>query len=340
MKNPQFNILLFSIFSIFLLVNFSYSYAQEDHTVELLLNQGIEKINQSEYENSIELFNKVLEIEPDNIVALSNKGFALLKIERNNDATLVYDKILEIDPSNIDALSKMGAALLKLERDKDAIYYFDKVLKIDENNISAISNKGVVLAKLENYQDALIYFNKVLEINPNDFGAIRNKGLSLIKLDQHDAAIKIFDILIEMKFTENSSIVSKNEIIKTLELVPTKHSKYYAYLQLEVRNSSNELVGFIESDNVGYLPISYTEEVVNSFPITKIVIKDNETYELRQITTVHSVSKFHPFNGLTNLFDVNSDRDIIFFSTLHHGFPVVNGDSVTTTWNIMKKIST
>lgn len=57
----------------------------------------------SKYKNAIDYYDKVLEIDHDNIKALINKGNSLTSIGKYKEAIGCYDKTLEIEPENIKA---------------------------------------------------------------------------------------------------------------------------------------------------------------------------------------------------------------------------------------------
>ena len=76
-------------------------------------------------------------------------------------------KILNIDPENIIALNNIGNALGKLNRHEDAIECYDKILNIDSVNVNALNDKGFSLTKIDKYENANECYEKVLSINPN-----------------------------------------------------------------------------------------------------------------------------------------------------------------------------
>ena len=80
-------------------------------------------------------------------------GPAIGKFE---DAIPYYDKVIAIDPNNTVAISNKGDVLWRMGRYKEAIPYFDTVLKIDAKNKDifdpsltfALFNKGYSLMRL------------------------------------------------------------------------------------------------------------------------------------------------------------------------------------------------
>ena len=69
-----------------------------------------------------------LQIDPNNVIALGNKGLALDKLGRYEEVIEEYDRILAIDPNDINALGNKGLDLDSLGRHEEAIELYDRVL--------------------------------------------------------------------------------------------------------------------------------------------------------------------------------------------------------------------
>jgi len=72
------------------------------------------------------------------ILALYNKGNALISLVKKEEAIELFDKVLEIDSKHIFALNAKGHALFDLGKLQEAVQLFDEVLKIDPGNAGAI----------------------------------------------------------------------------------------------------------------------------------------------------------------------------------------------------------
>ena len=64
-------------------------------------------------------------------------------------------KLLETNPDDMVALQNSALALLHLEKFEESIIYCDKVLKIKNFDIYALKNKIYSLEKLKQYEDAI-----------------------------------------------------------------------------------------------------------------------------------------------------------------------------------------
>lgn len=78
----------------------------------------------------------------------------------------IFDEVLEIEPENIDALNGKGSTLMKLNRLNEAEKWFNQSLLISKNS-SAYLNKGIIAKQKNEFEKALAHYDKALKINPN-----------------------------------------------------------------------------------------------------------------------------------------------------------------------------
>ena len=97
----------------------------------------------------------------------------------------IFDQILESEPENIEALNGKGSSLMKLNLMDDAEKYFDCSLSIKETS-SALISKGIINKNKKNYEDSLSYYDKAILINPelnNIITLLKNEVIELIDED-------------------------------------------------------------------------------------------------------------------------------------------------------------
>jgi len=88
-------------------------------------------------EESLEPFNKTLQINPNNASAWNDKGRALYLLSRYSEASECIDKGLAIDPKNIGLLNNKGIDLHRQKRLDEAIACFAEILSVDPGNVNA-----------------------------------------------------------------------------------------------------------------------------------------------------------------------------------------------------------
>ncbi|WP_405290771.1 tetratricopeptide repeat protein [Methanobrevibacter sp.] len=78
----------------------------------------------------------------------------------------IFDEVLEIEPEKTQAINGKGSTLMKLNRFDEADECFNHSLSICENS-SALLNKGMIAKHRNDFENAMAYFDKALKVNPN-----------------------------------------------------------------------------------------------------------------------------------------------------------------------------
>lgn len=87
--------------------------------------------------------NTIYATDKERVVELNNKGLSLYNLKRYNEAIECYDKILEINPKDANAWYKKGVVLYQdLHKDEEVIKAYDKAIEINPNYALAWYKKG------------------------------------------------------------------------------------------------------------------------------------------------------------------------------------------------------
>lgn len=93
-------------------------------------------------------------------------GAALQAAGRKDEALQSYDKALEIEPDNIAALSNSGVLLRDMFRHLEAVVRFNAILAIEPTNTSALANCGILLTEFKQSEQAIGMFKGLISIDP------------------------------------------------------------------------------------------------------------------------------------------------------------------------------
>lgn len=128
----------------------------------------INLINQSHlsnrYNESLEAFDKAIELDPKSIAALNFKALALYDSHRINEAIELVDKSLKIDPLNAGAWLVKGQIFNKQGKNEDALQYFSNAIDLDPSYADAWLNKANVLKSLGRTDEANAALSKWVEL--------------------------------------------------------------------------------------------------------------------------------------------------------------------------------
>lgn len=95
----------------------------------------------------------------------AGKGDQLLNLGKYEEAIKAYDKVIELNPNDLDFYNNRGAALTLLKKYELAIKEFNRVIKLDPN-YSGLYNKGLTLIKLGDYKSAFKAINEFIDLEP------------------------------------------------------------------------------------------------------------------------------------------------------------------------------
>jgi tetratricopeptide (TPR) repeat protein len=118
----------------------------------------------NDHAKSDEAYEKVLKIEPGNVLVLNNYAYYLsLRGENLEKAEQMAKKAVEIEPKNSSYQDTYGWVLFKLGRYKEAEEWIAKALESREESAVVIEHYGDVLWKLGDKKEAVKYWEKALK---------------------------------------------------------------------------------------------------------------------------------------------------------------------------------
>ena len=106
--------------------------------------------------------------EGKNIKEWESISAALVAEKRFSEGIIYLDKILEQEPDNLKALTNKAGLLAQLGNFSKSLNLSNKVLEIDPDRISALTNKAIALKMLGEYEKSYQIFTKILTIDPEN----------------------------------------------------------------------------------------------------------------------------------------------------------------------------
>ena len=177
-------------------------------------NAGVEKLNNQEYDESLEHFNKVLTMA-ETVGAEAND----MKSQAEDQIPATY--------------YRQATLYMKRKQYDNAIPYLEKTVEFAKlyNNNQDISEKaagylpqlyivqGNMQWKNKSYDDAIAYFDKAIALNPNLYQACLGKGMVYLEQDKTEEMMKCFN-------NAKNGALAKNDT-KTIEQVNGVIDNYY-----------------------------------------------------------------------------------------------------------------
>ena len=118
----------------------------EEENMDELYSNLVLLLQEEKFEKALPYLDKILEVQPNNVPILLNKGSVLIALDRSNESITYFDRLLKIEPNNIKGLASKAAALANMGETQSALDLYDKILSIDKNNEKIESEKARLLS--------------------------------------------------------------------------------------------------------------------------------------------------------------------------------------------------
>jgi tetratricopeptide (TPR) repeat protein len=147
----------------------SISIAQNKVDADKLVDEGVAYHDKGDYEGAISKYDKALELDKDNLLALTEKAFSLLSLKKY-DETISYCQKAIASHSGEKGLKTVyvtyGNAMDGLKKTDKSIEIYNEGIKQFPNYYQLYFNKGISLSSVRKYDEAILCFQKSMLLNP------------------------------------------------------------------------------------------------------------------------------------------------------------------------------
>jgi len=144
-------------------------FAQNKEDAEKLVDEGVAYHDKGDFEGAISKYNKALELDKDNLLALTEKAFSLLSLQKYEDAIIYCQQAIEKHPGE-EGLKNVyvtyGNAFDAIKKTDKSIEIYDQGIKSFPNYYQLYFNKGITLSSVKKYDEAILCFQKSVMLNP------------------------------------------------------------------------------------------------------------------------------------------------------------------------------
>ena len=118
------------------------------NNIKKIMDNGLIALKNNKTDVALDCFSEVLELEPENKIAWTNKGIVLRKMGKLGESLECYNKALEIDPDFSNALMNK-ARTLKLQKKFDlALFTYEEILELYPDHAEALEESESVRSLL------------------------------------------------------------------------------------------------------------------------------------------------------------------------------------------------
>ncbi len=155
--------------------------------------RGIDLYNEGKYEESIPVYQGVLEKFPNAYIVHLNIGHSYFKLENYDEAEKNYLKVLEHEPEHVDALMGIGNCYMNRGDSGKAMEWYNKIEfeKIEDQTV--LYNVGTIFYNNSKFDEALKYYKRAVEIQEDFLDAIYQLGLAYLAKGNNAEALAEFE---------------------------------------------------------------------------------------------------------------------------------------------------
>lgn len=158
-------------------------------------------VEQRRYEDAVLPYDNATKVDPTNVLFWNSKAYTLgIELCRFNESLYAYNRALEINPSDGVALKGKAKILDLTGRHDEAIKVYEEALKSYDRIVVEYPNstkrkvlRGDLLFALGRYNESLEAYDVALELNPGRYSALIGKGRALDALGRHEEAVKAYN---------------------------------------------------------------------------------------------------------------------------------------------------
>jgi tetratricopeptide (TPR) repeat protein len=162
-------------------------------------------------EESLKIFERVLELKPKFAPALYEKGRILAHLNRNEEALESLEEAVAYDPSLFKGYSAMIQIYHELNNKEGVIENAKKLIEIDPNNFISRWLLANIFWSYKNYSEALRNINEAIEIYPYTILYLQRASMYL-DLEEYEKAMTDADKVIEINPNSSYGYLSKANV--------------------------------------------------------------------------------------------------------------------------------
>jgi tetratricopeptide (TPR) repeat protein len=137
------------------------------------------------------VFQEILQINPNDVLALNSVGFKVLNDRHLVQALVFFERALNLTPTNANAHFNVGFVCEELGRSQEAEHAFKAAIAIDEKMDRAWYGLGLVLVRQQRFEESLLAFKRNTELQSMSPYAWYQMARVHMELHQPEKALEV-----------------------------------------------------------------------------------------------------------------------------------------------------
>lgn len=165
---------------------------QDPENAEVLNFLGIINLQKFRLSKAEEFIQKAIAISPEQYF-YENLAKVYLEMEDSQNAIKLYKELLDKQPENFDYVFNLASAY-KVARDyKNAIKMYERAIELQPENPDSYYNMGLILNNLSKPQEAIKYYKKAVELCPDDTETRYFTGITYFRNRDYKHGLEYFE---------------------------------------------------------------------------------------------------------------------------------------------------
>jgi tetratricopeptide (TPR) repeat protein len=164
-------------------------------------------------EESLACDDRALELAPDYATAWRYKAISLDRLGRLEEAHVAFERAVELHPRDSQLLSAWAHNRHKSGRLAESLELVGRALEVEPRHSNAWIVRGNTMSRLDRLEDALTCYDRVLEIDADDPVALIAKANVLSRLDRFEDADAVYERAAAMRPHDAPPDVKANLLI-------------------------------------------------------------------------------------------------------------------------------
>ncbi|MCP4923083.1 MAG: tetratricopeptide repeat protein, partial [bacterium] len=169
-----------------------------------LFDLALQSQRQGKWTHSLWLYQRLLELSPENASVYSNMGALFSSHHQFEPALALLEKSVELDPKHPGALSNLGNAYQRQGNFSQAEKHLKKSIKLAPDHFSAHLNLAIALRRQGKIKEALKYLKTALNLSPDNADANFNKAVCHLSLGELEKAWDHYEYRWGMREAQNA----------------------------------------------------------------------------------------------------------------------------------------
>jgi tetratricopeptide (TPR) repeat protein len=152
-----------------------------------------------DYDNAINSYKKVVEINPNNLEIYKILGDTQMKIADYQEAVDSYRNALKLSPDQFQQLFDYGASLLYTNKTMEALEVLKNALKIKPDHLECMNKIASSLSTVQDYKASKAMYQKLMTLAPDSLPPIIGYAACLMFEGKYDESINTLEETLEKK---------------------------------------------------------------------------------------------------------------------------------------------